>query len=242
MKKIVIIGGTKGIGFSIAKRFAKQHIVTVVGRRPPTESFKNIDYVRIDLLNAAEIYDTMAEIRESLGKIHYLLFFQRFRSDKDPWEGEIQVSLSATKTIIEIMEDSFDENEASIVLTSSVNSTLISNHLPVGYHVAKAGLVQMARYYSTQLGHKGIRVNSLSLGTIFKEETKKYLLNNTSFMKFHLEQAPLRRVGTVEDVANVVEFLCCAKSSFVTGQDFALNGGVSNQWQEALAMDRYNEK
>ncbi len=45
-------------------------------------------------------------------------------------------------------------------------------------------------------------------------------------------------MGTVKDVANAVEFLCSPKSSFITGQDIVMNGGVSVQWQEALALNK----
>lgn len=236
-KQVLIIGGTKGIGFSVAKRLARKHQVAVVGRGKPAYLEKNIEYFPSDLLDLEEVKRTLELIIKAKSQVNYLLFFQRHRGTQEAWEGEIQVSLTATKQVIESLADRFDLKEASIVLTSSVNASFISGHLPIGYHIAKAGLVQMARYYAIKLGPQGIRVNSLSLGTILKEETKKYLLQNENLVKFYDHQAPLRRMGTVNDVANVVEFLCSPKSSFITGQDIVLNGGVSIQWQEALALN-----
>lgn len=238
MKRVLIVGGTKGIGYSVAKRMARKHQVAVVGREAPADFAYPIHFIPTDFLKPERIEETTKTLIGKGEKMNYLLFFQRFRGNQEAWAGEIQVSLTATKQMIEQLSDLFDPKEASIVLISSVNASLISSHLPIGYHVAKAGLIQMVKYYATVLGPKKIRVNSLSLGTILKVETKKYLLKNKNLMKFYEQQAPLRRMGTVKDVSNVVEFLCSPKSSFITGQDIAVNGGVSIQWQEALALNK----
>lgn len=232
-KRVLIIGGTKGIGLSVAKQLARKHLVCVIGREKPIGA-EPIQHLSADLLDAEKIKKALASVVEQRGRLNYLLFFQRHRGPQEAWNREIQISLTATKQVIEYLSEQFDLKEASIVLVSSINASMISNHLPIGYHVAKAGLVQMARYYAMQLGPKGIRVNSLSLGTILKEETKKVLLQNKQLVRFYDQHAPLRRMGTVKDVANVAEFLCSAKSSFITGQDIVMNGGVSLQWQEAL--------
>lgn len=237
----LIIGGTKGIGFSVARQLARHHRVYIIGREKPTHTVKNLHYFPGDLLNAESIYKTLDAVIEDGGKLNYLLFFQRYRGAQESWSGELQVSLTATKQVIEYLSEKFASQEASIVLISSINASMISGHLSLGYHIAKAGLVQMARYYAIRLGPKGIRVNSLSLGTILKEESKKFLLKNRDLVSFHKYQAPLRRMGTTKDVANVVGFLCSSKSSFITGQDIVMNGGVSLQWQETLAMEKVTQ-
>ncbi len=241
MKRVLIVGGTKGIGYSVAKQMARKHLVTVTGREKPAACPDSIDFISTDFLNPERIEETTERLIGKGEKINYLLFFQRFRGKQEAWDGEIQVSLTATKEMIEQLSDLFAPKEASIVLIASINASLISSHLPIGYHVAKAGLVQMAKYYATVLGPKQIRVNSISLGTILKKESKKHLLKNKSLVEFYLQQAPLRRMGTVKDVSNVVEFLCSSKSSFITGQDIVMNGGVSIQWQETLALNKVSQ-
>lgn len=236
MKRVLIVGGTKGIGYSVAKKMARKHEVYITGRERPVKLLSNIFFLQTDFLKPETIAETANALIANGKKINYLLFFQRYRGTQEIWDGEIQVSLTATKQMIECLLGQFDSKEASIVLIASINASLISSHLPVGYHIAKAGLVHMAKYYATQLGPMQIRVNSLSLGTILKEESKKHLLQNKRLVQFYAEQVPLRRIGTTKDVANMVEFLCSPKSSFLTGQDIVMNGGASIQWQEALAL------
>jgi NAD(P)-dependent dehydrogenase (short-subunit alcohol dehydrogenase family) len=86
------------------------------------------------------------------------------------------------------------------------------------------------------LGTKGIRVNSISPGTVLKEESRRAYLQNEKLMNLYRRLTPLERMGTAEDVAHVVEFLCSPKSSFLTGQDIVVDGGLSLQLQEALVV------
>src|SRR5690606_3473116 len=144
MKRVLIVGGTKGIGYSVAKQMTRKYLVTVVGREMPADSAHPIHFISTDFLNSKRVEETIKALIEKGEKINYLLFFQRLRGTKDAWDGEIQVSLTATKQMIEQLSDGFDSKEASIILIASINASLISSHLPIGYHVAKAGLVQMA--------------------------------------------------------------------------------------------------
>jgi len=66
----------------------------------------------------------------------------------------------------------------SIVLVSSVNASFISPKLPPGYHLAKAGLCQLARYYACTLGPHGIRVNAVCPSTFVKAENEAYYKSN----------------------------------------------------------------
>jgi NAD(P)-dependent dehydrogenase (short-subunit alcohol dehydrogenase family) len=192
----------------------------------------------MDLLDEKLISGTCSEIIREQGPVNHLIFTQRYRGTDDEWAGEIETSLTATKNVIEQLSDKFaDSNQRSIVIVSSIASRLIAGEQPVGYHVAKAGLHQMVRYYAVTLGHLGIRVNSVSPGTIIKDESKDFYLKNQRLQELYNGITPLGRMGTSDDVAGVISFLCSPQSSFVSGQDIVIDGGRSLVWQETLARD-----
>ena len=153
------------------------------------------------------------------------------------WSGEIETSLTATKTIVEALQDQFAEGEKSIVVVSSIAGTLVGAYLPVGYHAAKAALCHMVRYWAVVLGPLGIKVNSVSPGTVLKEESKAFFVGDKALSDLYRRITPLRRFGHAREVAQVISCLCSERMSFVTGQDIVVDGGVSLQWQESLARE-----
>jgi NAD(P)-dependent dehydrogenase (short-subunit alcohol dehydrogenase family) len=239
-KHTIIIGGTRGLGRALVSLFAEEdRLLSIVGRRNPSESDKQIPNARYWQLNLADIAlleKTLTEIVHENGKVANLVFFQRYRDKGDDWTGEIETSLTATQKTIEILKDNFDPDSAkSIVIVSSVASNLIAEEQPLSYHVGKAGLHQMVRFYAVKLGDRGIRVNSIAPGTILKEESQEFYLQNEPLQSLYRSIIPLGRMGTSQEVANTIAFLCSTQASYITGQNLVVDGGLSLQWQESLA-------
>ncbi len=235
----VVVGGTRGIGREVVKLFADQeHNVSAVGRRPPVPEDAVSDkvcYWTRDLTDEKELLAALAGILER-GKLSNLVFSHRYKGNGDAWEGELATSLTATKKIIERLSGEFDnENCNSIVLTSSIASHLVAEEQPVGYHVARAGLTQMVRYYAMTLGAKGIRVNAVSPSVFVKEESQEYYRQHPDLCRLFGKITPLGRMGTAGEIASVIAFLCSPAASFVTGQDIVVDGGISLQAQPTLA-------
>jgi NAD(P)-dependent dehydrogenase (short-subunit alcohol dehydrogenase family) len=233
----LIIGGTKGIGRALAKVLAAgRHQVTVLGRRPPGGKIApGVKHWSADLLEHGPLEKTLAEIVAERGPLSNLIFLQRFKGEGDNWRQEIETSLGASRFVIETLAGKFiARGDKSIVLVSSAASHLIAGEQAVGYHVAKAGLNQLARYYAVTLGKQGIRVNTVSPGTVLKEENREYYLKNTKLLALFEKHIPLGRMGTAEEVAEVISFLCSTRASFITGQNLLVDGGISLLSQETL--------
>jgi len=237
----LIIGGTRGIGREMAGHLASQgHKVSVVARHLPprnADRIRRANYWAADIRDATGFAAILGELVAKAGKINNLIFFQRYRGADDHWVAEIETSLTATKMVVEAVQGQFATGERSIVIVSSINATLIAAYQPIGYHMAKAALCQMVRYWAVTLGPRGIRVNSVSPGTVIKDESKHAFLKNRRLHNLFRQITPLRRLGQAIEVAKVIGFLCSEQASFVTGQDIVIDGGVSLQWQESLARE-----
>ena len=235
----LLIGATRGIGRSLTLMLLKdKRVVSIVGQRPPAKvspDLRAANYSSFDVCNEQALLTGLKAIRRKNGKFTSLVCFQRYRGKHDDWSGELETTLSATKRIVEFASENFDPTgESSIVFVASIASQFIAEEQPVGYHAAKTALIGMARYYAVLLGPRGIRVNCVSPGTVLKDESKDFYLENKELLQFYRELTPLRRMGTADEVAAVIRFLCSPDSAFITGQNLVVDGGVSVQSHESL--------
>ena len=237
----LIVGGTGGLGRALVKVLAEEgYSLSIMARRYPSEikSETAIEYWTVDIVDERQIAETLDRIIAERGNLSNLIFLQRYRGQGDDWQGEIETSLTATRNIIEIVADRFEEwQEKSIVIVGSALNHFVTKTQNLSYHVAKAGIEQMVRYYAVKLGARGIRVNAVSSATILKEESKEFYLQNEPLQNLYKKITPLGRMGTAEEVAQAIAFLCSPKASFITGQNLVVDGGISLQWHESLARE-----
>jgi NAD(P)-dependent dehydrogenase (short-subunit alcohol dehydrogenase family) len=233
----LVVGGTRGIGHAVASMFARQgYVVSVIGRTAPKPSAeRKIRFFPGDLAQTDSLPALASQIVAVRGPLQSLVFLQRFRGGGDPWNLELQVSLTATRIIIESTQRGFGPGPNSIVVVGSIASQLVAEEQSAGYHAVKGALRQLVRYYACALGPSGIRVNSVSPGVILKPEAREFYAANPKLVQLYERIAPLRRFGTAAEVAGVVKFLCSGDAAFVTGQDIVVDGGISMVWQASLA-------
>lgn len=239
----VIFGGTKGLGRATARLFAKEgSLVSAIGRTLPgkllNDKSSNLRYFKAELRDQHDIIEVLKKIIATRGWPDSLIFCQRYRGQEDPWAGELDISLTATKTAIEFFSNNLTtRRDLSIVITSSIAGDFIVSEQPLSYHVGKSALNQLARYYAVTLGKKGIRVNAVSPGTILKEESRAYYLKNKPLYKLYRQITPAGRMITAEEIAAVIFFLCSPSASAINGQNITVDGGLSLRGQAALAKE-----
>jgi NAD(P)-dependent dehydrogenase (short-subunit alcohol dehydrogenase family) len=212
MSRLLIVGGSTGIGRDVQPALMRAgHQVVVAGRS----------------WLGPEVVTPM------LPDVEAVLLCQRYRGLYD-WYGEYAVSLTKTKQVCEWAEGAMSPG-GSIVVMGSVAGVSVEDEQPVSYHAGKAALLEMVKYYAVRLGPKGIRVNYIIPGLTIKPEAREFYDANPELEQTYEAITPLGRMGTVEDIANLVDFLISEKSSYMTGQTLTLDGGIGlrSQWNLA---------
>ena len=223
----IVVGGTKGIGIVITDKLrARGDTVYTVSR----SSVGNDHHISVDLLDIKRVELAFSSLGE-IDTVRNLVFSQRYRGNDD-FDSELTIILKSTQVIIESLIPFLDES-ASVVILGSIAGRFVSEEQSLSYHISRAALEQLVRYYAVSLGAKGVRVNCVVPGTVLKPEHSAF---DKSRIEANLEfTVPLKRVGIAEDVADAVAFFCSDRSSFITGQSIFVDGGMSLLSQESLS-------
>ena len=123
------------------------------------------------------------------------------------------------------------------MLVSSIADRYVAPEPSLGYHLGKAGLSQLARYYALVLGPMGIRVNSVSPWVVAKDEGKEFYDKNKWLVDSFSRLIPLGRMGKPQDIAIPIMFLASEQASYIIGQNIAIDGGLTLRSHESLIRD-----
>jgi NAD(P)-dependent dehydrogenase (short-subunit alcohol dehydrogenase family) len=241
-KVAVITGGTTGIGFATAKLFADEGArVIVTGRNPATlevarrELGDRAEVVASDATKVADLERLFAGVKARHGRVDVLFVNAgggTFRPlpavDEAYFDELVALNLkSAYFTVQQALPVLADG--ASIILNTSVAG---SKGFPTTsvYAAAKAGVRQLARSLGAELLERRIRVNAVSPGPIETPIFAKLGLgDNADAVKEQFRSAnPMKRFGSVDEVARTVLFLATDEASYVTGAELAVDGGLTS--------------
>ena len=235
MKHSLIIGGSKGLGRATAEKLlARGDKVSIISRSIPDIKLDKATYYETDISNEISLNSIMTKISD-IGPVNYILFCQRYRGSEDSWKGEFDVTVNASRKIIEYFTDKFSNNDNSIVFVSSVFAEFVGTGQPLSYQLGKSSMNSLMRFYAVNLGKQGIRSNSVSPFTFIKEESKSYYESQKELLKMYKNIVPLERVGSTDEISDVLLFLCSKQSRYITGQNIYIDGGLSLVWQESIA-------
>lgn len=220
MKKTVLIGGNTGIGKVIYNTLKKRGDTIIKISRSQSE-FNKKNNLSADISSIEGLDKIKKNFYQK--KINNIIFAQRYRGNNSMEEYKVMVE--STNNLIKLFKRNLLKN-SSIIILSSIASTTVVPEQNASYHYTRGALETLVKYYACNLGNKNIRINCIQATTVFKPENK-FFYNKKNITRKILEKiTPLKRMGSSQDIANIVDFLTSDKSSYITGTTIPVDGGL----------------
>ena len=230
---VFISGASRGIGTAIAEHFAnKGHKVIGTSRSNFTFDSDNSNLIplSLDITNRDSVNECMNYLKENNLTPSILINNAGITSDQlflrmkdEDWDNVIGTNLTGTFNLTKALIKGMIKNRHGRIINISSVSGLMGNPGQVNYSSAKAGLSGFTKSLAKEVGSRGITVNSIAPGFIETDMTS-YLDENA---KEKLTQdIPLKRLGSVNDIAELTIFLASDESSYITGQTISVDGGL----------------
>lgn len=226
MKNILLIGGSYGIGLAIAKEIQAGNNVFVASRTNENLDDLNVTYIPFDALNDTLDLSTLPAVIDGLVYCPGSINLRPFRGLKpEAFENDLQINfISLVKVIQSILPNLTASEQSSIVLFSSVAASMgMPFHTSVA--ASKGAIEGFAKALAAEYAPK-IRVNVIAPSLTDTPLADKFLNNETKQEK-SAERHPLKRFGKPDDIAKMASFLLSDKSSWISGQTFNVDGGMS---------------
>ena len=235
--KIFLTGASGGIGSAICDKFLNENFILVL----TSSSFEKLKilknkygsdhyYYELDLSNSQNLQNNLEIISKehkdisvivnNAGKNHDNLIF---RMKNEQWSEVIQTNLNSNYQIIKsLLPNMLSNKYGKIVgISSIVGST--GNPGQANYVASKSGLVGLYKSIAIEVAKRNINVNVVSPGFISTTMTDKL---NDDQKNNYLSRIPMMKFGRPQEVANLVYFLSSDDSSYITGQNIHINGGM----------------
>lgn len=226
MKNILLIGGSYGIGLSVAKELEKDHTVFVASRTSEGLSGLNVTHIPFDATTDSLDVSKLPAIIDGLVYCPGSINLRPFKGLKiDTFESDLQINfLNMVKIVQTLLPQLTASNQSSIVLFSSVAATMgMPFHTSVA--AAKGAIEGFAKALAAEYAPK-IRVNVIAPSLTNTPLADKFL-NNESKQEKSAERHPLKRYGEPYDLAQMAVFLLSEKASWMSGQILHVDGGMS---------------
>jgi 3-oxoacyl-[acyl-carrier protein] reductase len=243
-KVALVTGSSRGIGAGIVRLFAQHGAkVAVHGRDVPALAAVRAEiewndgraiHVTADTTSLNEIEAMRRQIEQQLGPVdilianaggNYAMPGPLENIGEDGWRLSIDGNLTATfLSLKSFLPGMKARRRGSIVTISSAAARRAHPATPIAYAAAKAGIIMMTQHLATQVGPFNIRVNCITPETILTENNRERIpeAQQATLAELH----PLRRLGTVEDVAQAALYLASDNASWVTGVVLDVAGGT----------------
>jgi len=235
-KRVLVTGGSSGIGNGIAHAFAAcGGEVIVTGTRPDEgdylenedSDFTGLTYHQLDVMDR----DAPAKLAEAIGPMDVVIQSQgtvrygRQEFAREGWDAVVDVNLNSVMDVARAFHPGLAERDGAMVVLSSVAGFKSTMGTPA-YAASKHGAVGLVKTLGEAWARDGIRVNGIAPGLVPTKITA-VTTQHPERLEASLKSIPLRRLGTPEDMAGVAMFLASPLSAYITGQTLVVDGGLT---------------
>ncbi|ALP03808.1 TPA: SDR family oxidoreductase [Clostridioides difficile] len=239
-KTVLITGGARGIGKAMSKAFAKEGYNVLVNFNKSENEAKelytilneknfSVKLFKADISNREDVEDMVDYCIKEFGGLDVLVNNAGVSQDKlftditdEDWDNMMNINLKGSFYCSQVaLKYMISEKKGNIINISSIWG-ISGASCEVHYSITKAGIIGMTKALAKEVGPSNIRVNSIAPGVINTDMLSGY---NEEDIDALVEETPLMRLGTPEDIANCAIFLASDKSNFITGQVISPNGG-----------------
>lgn len=246
-KRVVVSGGTKGLGRATVERFLAGGARVITAARAIKDPIEGVEYVQADLTTAEGSQALATAALERLGGVDILAHVIGGSASPaggfvaltdDHWLAELNLNLLATVRLDRLLiPQMIERGEGNVVHVTSIQSVLPLPESTTGYASAKAALRTYSKSISKELGPKGVRVNSVSPGWIMTDATGDFLeiLRTTNGGTIEeARQSVLDVLGGIsigrgaepEEVADLIAYLSSSRAAAIHGAEFVIDGGT----------------
>jgi glucose 1-dehydrogenase len=251
-KVAVVTGSSSGIGQAIAVRLASEGAAVVIDYRGHEDGAKQTQsqiqaanaqaksiIVQADVTKVGDTANLMEQAWSQLGGCDILVnnagiekgaeFWDVTEADYDAvMDTNLKGAFFLTQAFVRKLRDA--KKPGRVINISSVHEDMVFPHFP-SYCAAKGGLRMLMRDLAVELGPLGITVNNVAPGAIITPINKS-LLEDKSKLDPLLNNIPLGRLGTSEEVAGLVAWLASDEAAYVTGSTYFIDGGLIRNYHE----------
>ncbi len=245
-KVAVVTGGTRGIGRAIAELFAEEGADIAICARDGDAVAATVEALAakgvrasgsaVDVSDRAAVADWIRRVAAAHGGIDMLVpNVSAFPVTNDPenWRMGFEVDLMGTVNAVDAALPHIEKSGAGSVTVISSSAAVETLGPSRPYDAYKAALINYVKGLSLDFAPKGVRLNSLSPGTIYFEGGRWGMAEKSDPARFKhfLERNPLGRMGTPREVANATVFLASPAASFITGANLIVDGNLTRRVQ-----------
>ena len=227
-KKVIVTGGNRGIGKGIVLSLLDQGYLVLATSRDSKKfdmSHQNLEVANLDVCDQASIDDFQQIVNDfdpdilinNAGITKDNLFL---RMTEDDWAEVIATNLNSVFRMTKLVVRGMLKKKWGRIINISSISGSMGNPGQTNYSASKAGVEAFSRSLAKELGSRNITVNSVAPGFIQTDMTQGLIDEEIT------KKIPLQRVGSVEDVASLINFLVSEESNYITGQTLVVDGGL----------------
>lgn len=241
-KVALVTGGTKGIGKAISLKLAElgaDVVVTFLRSRNASDAIidqlkslgTNPHSIRINMGAQDKLPKIFQEIKEKYGRLDILvsnaalgIYTSALEINDKAWQLSMNTNAEAFLQTVKMGQELMPNGSKIVALSSLGSMRYIDGYAAIG--ASKAAIETLTRYFAFELAPRHINVNTVSGGFIDTDALKGFP-SYDKMVEEVIRRTPFRRVGNVDDIADVVVFLCTKKASWITGQVIVVDGGYS---------------